>query len=97
LTVKDVGRDPLTVYAANLELGRDFRVVESFPVTLDPGATFTYDIEFDPRTAFEHEDVLVVDSDDPKHPSLTIPLRGVGLAPVLEVDPGTLDFGMTYV
>jgi hypothetical protein len=97
LTVKDVGSDPLTVYATNLELGRDFRVVDSLPVTLDPGATFAYDIEFDPRTAFEHEDVFVVESDDPEHPMLGIPLHGVGLAPVLEVDPGTLDFGMTYV
>jgi hypothetical protein len=49
------------------------------------------------RTAFEHEDVLVVESDDPERPMLTIPLRGVGLAPVLEVDPARLNFGTTDV
>ena len=97
LTVKNVGADPLTVSAPELERGDDFYIGAGFEVTLDPGATSTYDIAFDPRTAFEHEDVLVVESDDPERPMLGIPLRGVGLAPVLEVDPGTLDFGISSV
>jgi hypothetical protein len=97
LTVKDVGTDPLTVYVPRLEVGKDFYVAEPISVTLDPGASFTYDILFDPRTAFGHDDVLAIRSDDPERPLVEVPLRGVGLAPVLEVDPSTLDFGVTYV
>jgi hypothetical protein len=97
LTVKDVGTDPLTVSVPHFERGTDFRVAAPFAVTLDPGATVTYDITFDPRTAFEHEDILVVESSDPEQPAVGIPLHGVGLATVLEVDPGTLDFGVTSV
>ena len=91
LTTKNVGRDPLTVAAPRLERGIDFRVAAPFAVTLDPGATFDFDIAFDPRTAFEHEDIFVVDSNDPEQPSLGIPLHGVGLAPILQVVPGALD------
>jgi hypothetical protein len=97
LTVKNVGTDPLTVQSTDLMRGTDFHVVAPIGATLDPRATLTLEITFDPFTAFEHEDVLVIESDDPERPILTIPLRGVGLAPVLEVDPTRLDFGMPYV
>src|SRR6187431_1873268 len=58
LTVKNVGTDPLTVQSPDLVRGTDFRVAAPIGVTLDPGTTSTYDITFDPWTAFEHEDIL---------------------------------------
>jgi hypothetical protein len=91
LTVKNVGTDRLDVAWPRIERGTDFRVAAPFGVKLDPGGTFTYDIAFDPRSAFEHEDVFALDSNDPEQPSLAIPLHGMGIAPVLAIDLRTLD------
>ncbi len=97
LTVRDVGTEPLTVFAPQLVVATDFHAVAPSTTTLAPGASFTYDVTFDPRTAFGHDDVLVIESNDPDTPTIDVALHGVGLAPVLEVDPTVLDFGVTYV
>jgi hypothetical protein len=91
VTVRNVGTDVLTVFGPELDLGTDFFAPLSIVETLDPGESVPYGVTFDPRTALAHEDVLTIASSDPETPIVRVPLHGVGMAPVLEVDPPRLD------
>lgn len=64
----------------------------SLPVTLAPGESITAGATFAPTVAGEAFGGLVIQSDDPVSPTLTVPLQGVGGEPGISV-AGIVDFG----
>jgi hypothetical protein len=92
LWFENAGTDILSVHTPELSDGTHFFVSGS-DVTLEPGARSSYEIAFDPRTPFGHEDTLVLVSDDPDAANQEVALLGQGTAPVLDVDVAQVDFG----
>ncbi len=78
--------------------GDAFELVSpQFPVTVVPADAVTLAIEFSPGEPGEHVGEVVVTTDDPLQPTLSVPLSGNGVragsGPDIAVDPGALDFG----
>jgi uncharacterized protein YkwD len=60
--------------------------------TLDPGLACTIDVAFRPASGGVKSALLAL-GDDTGGAGLTIPLTGTGLAPVISISPGAVDFG----
>ncbi|MBN2801014.1 MAG: choice-of-anchor D domain-containing protein [Deltaproteobacteria bacterium] len=67
-----------------------------FPQDLAPGASLQVPVRFE-AVNLEHDGTLLIESDDPEHPSLEVPVLGEGLIPRLLVAPASGDFGPTGV
>jgi hypothetical protein len=63
-------------------------------IARDESATFT--LNFKPGTYAEYSRKLIIESNDPEHPTLSVDLTGEGVdgpVPDIEIDPLALDFG----
>jgi hypothetical protein len=71
----------------------------STPLTILPGAASTVTVRFAPSSAGPQTGTLLIASNDPATPSLTISLSASGTVapspqvPVVDISPATLDFG----
>lgn len=65
-------------------------------VSVPPGASMTVEVTYTPGLEPDQA-VVAVESDDPARPTLTIPLVGRGLYPLIHLDPNPLDFGSVIV
>jgi hypothetical protein len=64
---------------------------------IPPNGQAQFAVTFGPETAANNIGYVYIDSDDPDTPVAEVQLNGVGIAPVIDVNPGTYDFGMLYV
>jgi hypothetical protein len=86
----------------DLEL-RDVRLVESAgtgftlgppsSIVLPPGAQAEIFVVFAPGQHTEADGQVQIGSNDPDQPIVAVPLRGVGVAPAIALDPSVFDFG----
>ncbi len=67
------------------------------PLVVRPQDATEIELVYDPVTASEDQTRLHVHSDDPDEPTCQVLLTGTGIAPVLEVDPLSHDFGTVTV
>jgi len=67
------------------------------PFTLDPLASCTVVVSFSPTVPGTFSDSIIVSTNDPDHPTLTIPLHGTGVVPDIAVTPLDLVFGNVLV
>ncbi len=97
ITLKSTGTEPVTVNGAGIS-GRGYTVSGStFPVSLNPGASLTLQVTFDPRTAGASAGTLTISSN--ANPT-TVGLSGTGVAtpvPQLTVSATSLSFGNVTV
>jgi len=94
--ISNAGPGALTVAAPRIDRDGAFTVAGA-PVVLQPADAYAYSITFDPQTPFVHDAVLVIDSDAAGPPVTEVGLQGEALAPILELDGGTLDLGTVAV
>ena len=94
LVLSNVGRAPLKVTSAAVqEPGVPFRVV-SFPGELAPGTSASVVVGFTPPAEQPYAATVVIQSDDPDVPSVSVALTGQGSTRAkVELVPETLDFG----
>lgn len=62
-------------------------------VLVPPGGSGRFEVVFDPVTAEVSNSHVIIASDDPENPAVSLFVGGEGLAPVLSVEPAALDFG----
>ena len=92
--VQNVGAAPLHILDLYLAKGEpSYDVSQISALTLNVGATAQFTVTFDPKQPFEHPEQVLIDSDDCETPTAAVDVNGVGLAPQIEVDPLTVDFG----
>ena len=95
--IHNTGGDPLTI---SITLGGtnrgDFTLGGCARVTLQPGQFCDVQTGFRPTAPGVRTATLVIRSDDPARPQITIDVSGTGLlpAPRLDVGPTSLDFGL---
>jgi hypothetical protein len=92
--VKNVGAAPLHILDLYLAQGEpSYDVSQISSLVLNVGATAQFTVTFDPKQPFEHPEQILIDSDDCETPTAAVEVNGVGLAPQIQVDPVTVDFG----
>lgn len=92
LTLRNAGDGPLALQDLVRTGSTAFTVDPFEPLELRPGEEHTLTVRFTPLLA-EEEGALWITSDDPGAEQLAVPLTGLGLIPVLEIEPEILDFG----
>lgn len=75
--------------------GDAFLLAGASELELEPGASSSLGIVFRPSTVGEHQGRVRLQSNDPEHPSVEVPLSGLaGAGPRAEVIPPMVDFGV---
>ena len=98
VTVSNVGDADLHIQNIELEdPGAPFTITAIQSVLVQPEASTQFEVVYDPTTAIADETYVLIDSDDPDTPVAQVLLMGEGIAPVIEVDPVSYDFGTIYV
>jgi hypothetical protein len=94
--VSNVGTGNLVLGPLSLKNGAPYSwsMVNS---SIAPGASEDIEVSYVPTSYSPSLDELLIGSNDPHTPSVTVPLSGHGSAPQLEVLPDPYDFGTTYL
>jgi hypothetical protein len=66
-------------------------------VLVQPGATAQFTVTFEAQTSGDATGTVLIESDDPDEPVVSVDLNGNGIAPLIEVTPESYDFGTLYV
>ncbi len=94
VTVKNIGEETLHIFDLYLQTGEPSYDVSSISsLVLGVGASAEFTVTFQPEQPFAHPEHVLIDSDDPETPTAAVDINGSGVAPKIEVDPITLDFG----
>ena len=89
-----VGTAPLTIAIAYSGTNSaEFVPTSTCTTTLAAGATCTITFTFNPKAAGARTATLTITSNDPNHPTVTVPLNGTAVAPVAGVSTTALSFG----
>ena len=96
VTLSNEGGENLRLFAIDSE---DAELDVGFPgtVLIPTGSSTSFEVRWTPATAEALAASVSVESDDPEGPVFEIPVEGIGIAPVLEIDPAQLDFGEVLV
>jgi len=93
ITLVNVGDGPLTITGLSIDGSEWFTVdIVEPPWSLEPYEAAEPPVTFAPGTDGDFEAVFRVQSDDPNAPEYSVEMFGVGLAPVLYVDPTAVEF-----
>ena len=98
ISVQNVGEGDLHILDIQLDSPNsvyDIGAVGSILVPPDGATSFT--ITFNPVTAHQESNNILIDSDDPDEPTTVVQLLGEGLAPIIDVSPAEFDFGQMYI
>ena len=66
-------------------------------VLVQPGGEATFTVEFDPITAGEVTNQILINSNDPDEPVVEVDIFGNGVAPVIDLSPPEFNFGTLYI
>ncbi len=96
--VSNDGGSPLQINSLSLANGSaGFSIAQQALPQLDPGQSATVDVTYTPGgTIGADSDLLVISSNDPLSPDVTVNLTGLGTDPSLDVIPDSIDFGPIY-
>lgn len=92
--IEDCG--PLEVSEVRVD-GESFALQQGGAITLEPLASVEFIVLFNPSQAGDSQGALVILSNDPFYPELSVPLSGVLPTLDLSLEPSLLDFGQTLV
>jgi len=98
VTITNEGEADLHIEGVSLQdSGAPFTISSITSVVVQVGNSVQFEVIYDPTTAIADETYIDVESDDPARPVAQVHLLGEGIAPVIEVDPVSYDFGTIYV
>jgi hypothetical protein len=101
IALANTGSAALSVKSASLDHTAYRWISPPLPFSLNPGAKQDAIVRFAPAAAGATSASLVIASDDPARPTLTVPLNGTGLAvagaPQISFTPAALDFGAVLI
>lgn len=98
VVVTNIGQQPATVQRPRLDGSRDFlAVAPGFPVQLDPGQEVALQVRYAPRQEGPDRGLLVLPTDDPGRPELTVPVVGNAGIPCLIAAPSAVEFRSSLV
>ncbi len=89
----DLSIDPPAGSAFSSQVVAELHQNGTFPVTVAANGSFVVDVEFAPSALGPTAANLLVETDDPMHAHVQVPLAGAGGVPGLALAPSTLDFG----
>ena len=98
ISVQNVGEGDLHILDIQLDSPNsvyDIGAVGS--ILVPPDGTTSFTITFNPVTAHQESNNILIDSDDPDEPTTVVQLLGEGLAPIIDVSPAEFDFGQMYI
>ena len=98
ISVQNVGEGDLHILDIQLDSPNsvyDIGAVGS--ILVPPDGTTSFTITFNPVTAHQESNNILIDSDDPDDPTTVVQLLGEGLAPIIDVSPAEFDFGQMYI
>lgn len=96
VTLKNTGNAPLTFSALNSSIPQFVPSPSGPPQALPAGQSATIHITFTPTAVQTYSANLNISSNDPAHPTVSVPLSGSGGYPHIVV-PGPLNFGNVAV
>lgn len=98
VTVSNVGDAPLEIYSIALEdPTQPFTVSAIGSVLVPPGQSTTFTVTYNPLTAESSETNVLVQSNDLDEEFSLVHIKGTGVAPKIQLDPESYDFGTTYI
>ncbi len=98
VTISNVGTGTLNI--DDLRLADDsmpYEISALGSILLPPEASTTFTVTFTPLSAEEYNTSVLIDSNDPDEATSEVKLLGQGVAPIIELDPTTYDFGTIYI
>ena len=98
ISVQNVGEGDLHILDIQLDSPNsvyDIGAVGS--ILVPPDGTTSFTITFNPVTAHQESNNILIDSDDPDEPTTAVQLLGEGVAPIIDVSPAEFDFGQMYI
>jgi hypothetical protein len=96
--VKNVGGSSLSIQSVGLEdTSQPFTISAISSVLIEPGASASFTVAFEPLTATDSATDVVIMSNDPDEAESLVHLAGTGVAPVIKLDPASYDFGSLYI
>ena len=98
VTVSNVGQAVLQIQ--NIELddpAAPFSISAISSVTVPVDGAAQFEVVYDPTTHAVDGTYVLIDSNDPDESVTQVELIGEGVAPVIDVDPVSYDFGTIYV
>jgi probable HAF family extracellular repeat protein len=98
IAIGNIGHAPLVIHRVTLTgaAAAEFNVTELSEVTLAPGEDRTIVVRFTPAARGTRSATLGIESNAPGSPN-QVALTGNGLAPLVSISPGSLDFGAQAV
>ncbi|AKU92529.1 putative lipoprotein [Vulgatibacter incomptus] len=94
LEIHNGGRAPLSLDGFSIPgSGVDFELLPDSRTRLREGQTSTLSVRFTPKEEAVLSRMLEVQTNDPRRPTLQIPVTGVGVRPRVVATPASLDFG----
>jgi len=98
VTVSNVGEADLHIQGIELQDAEaPFTITSIQSVLVAPDNSTQFEVIYDPATATSYESYVLIDSDDPDTPVAQVHLLGEGIAPVIQLDPVSYDYGTTWV
>lgn len=98
VTVTNAGTSDLTLSDLWLEeAGAAFELGPVSTVLLAPGESASFEIGFTPAEGTSYTDTVVLESNDPDEPSVSIDVVGIGGAGAVRLTPSDFDFGTVYI
>ncbi len=96
--ISNVGDADLHIQNIELQdIDAPFAISNIQSVLVTPEGVTQFEVTYTPATAATADTYVLIDSDDPDTPVEQVHLLGEGLAPVIEVDPVSYDFGTIWV
>lgn len=98
VVVRNVGTAALELQDLTLEDATAPYTLSAFgAVLLQPGEETQFTVTFDPQTAEARTTRVLIDNNDPDEDPALVDLTGDGVAPAIQIDPATYDFGVLYI
>ena len=91
LSITNTGAVPLSISAISSSAPQFAATAQA--LTVQPGQTATIQIIFSPAAPTSYSATLSFQTNDPSHPTVTIPMTGSGVTPTVAWTPQTIDFG----
>lgn len=98
VTITNGCEGDLEIYGLELDdASAPFAIGSLGSILVPQGSSTDFTVTFDPQTSFLWNTKVLIDNNDPEKPTATVDLIGEGVAPIIEVDPTSYDFGSPYI
>jgi hypothetical protein len=92
LSIMNSGPVPLSVSGV-MSSSPEFALGSQVPTVVQPGQTRTIQVTFRPAAAAGYTANLTFQTNDPSHPTVSVPMEGAGVPPSITWTPQSIDFG----